>query len=341
MVAPRASAEETASRRLGVVGTLVWDTIHQRGGRREPVSEWGGIAYALGAASAALPDGWEVVPIVKVGRDLAEEALRFLRQVPRLRTEPGIRIVPEPNNRVELVYRDEHRRTERLQGGVPPWEWAELAPLVRDCDAVYVNFISGFEMELDTARALGATCASPTYADLHSLFLGVGRGGLRIPRALPAWREWLCCFDAVQMNEDEFDRLGREGGDSWKLAADVLGPELKLVAVTLGPRGAAYLASSGFRPDPGEWPGLRDRMAAPGPVRSGRVPVDGSGRKGDPTGSGDVWGATFFARLLAGLGLEEAMRDANHFAARNVGHMGARGLHHHLRGRLAPPGDRP
>ena len=334
---PASEGEET--RRLGVVGTLVWDTIHRRGGRTEPVSEWGGIAYALGAASVALPDGWEVVPLVKVGRDLAEEARRFLRGIPRLRPGPGVRVVPEPNNRVELVYRDEHRRTERLRGGVPPWEWTELAPLVRECDAVYVNFISGFEMELDTARALRSGYDGPTYADLHSLFLGVGREGVRVPRSLPAWREWLCCFDAVQMNEDEFERLGREGGDSWKLAADVVGPELKLVAVTLGPRGAAYVAAGGFRSDPETWSDLRRKMASPGPVRSGRVEIEGPERRGDPTGSGDVWGATFFARLLAGLDAEEAMRDANQFASRNVTHMGATGLHHHLSGRLAPPGE--
>lgn len=332
-------ADDGAASRLGVVGTLVWDTIHRRESGRETVSEWGGIAYALGAASAALPEGWEVVPIVKVGRDLAEEALRYLRGIPRLRTEPGVKVVPEPNNRVELHYRDEHRRTERLSGGVPPWEWAELAPLVRECDALYVNFISGFEMELDTARSLRSGYSGPTYADLHSLFLGVEEGGIRVPRALPSWREWLGSFDAVQMNEDEFDRLGRDAGDPWKLAAEVVGPELKLVVVTLGPRGAAYVASGCFEPDPGTWAGMRDRMAAPGPVRSERISPEGPEREGDPTGSGDVWGATLFARLLAGADLEAAVRRANRFGARNVSHRGARGLHHHLRGRLAPPED--
>ena len=37
--------------RLGVVGTLVWDTIHGPDGG-EAVNDWGGIAYSLAAWSA-------------------------------------------------------------------------------------------------------------------------------------------------------------------------------------------------------------------------------------------------------------------------------------------------
>ncbi len=55
-------------KRLGVIGTMVWDTIHQRDpGRSEPVEEWGGICYALSAFEATAPDGWELLPIIKVG----------------------------------------------------------------------------------------------------------------------------------------------------------------------------------------------------------------------------------------------------------------------------------
>lgn len=330
-----------APRCLGVLGTLVWDTIRARGGRRQPVEEWGGIAYALAGAAAALPPGWEVAPLVKVGRDLGEEGLRFLRRIPGVRCRDGVRVVPEPNNRVELLYQDRERRSERLSGGVPPWEWSELAPALAPCDALYVNFISGFEMELETARALRDGFRGPIYADLHSLFLSVGSRGLRVPRELPAQGEWLRCFDAVQMNEAEFDLLGRSWGDPWRLAADAVGPELKLICVTLGSRGAAYVAGAGFSSDPADWPGARERVAVPAPARSGKVDLDGAPVDGDPTGSGDVWGATFFARLLAGDGLEEAMSEANRLAARNVAHMGARGLHHHLSGRLAPGEESP
>lgn len=322
----------SATHTLGVIGTLVWDRIFDRDGRSEPVEEWGGIGYALAALAASLPERWKLLPIVKLGRDLAEEGRRFFREIPRL-DDAGVVVVPEPNNRVELRYESESRRCERLTGGVPPWTWPELAPLVQLCDALYVNFISGFEMELDTARALRTGYRGPSYADLHSLFLGVNHHGHRIPRSLEAWAAWLACFDAVQMNEDEFELLGATG-DPWRLAAGALGPELKLITVTLGPRGAAYVASAGFEPDPMRWrtgPGL----AVVGSARSGKVALADGPRTGDPTGCGDVWGATLFARLLAGDGLEDAMAEANRMAARNVEHRGARGLFRHLAGRLS------
>lgn len=322
--------------RLGVVGTLVWDTIVRDDRPGAVVEEWGGIAYALEALSAALPESWEILPLVKVGRDLSERALRFLREIPRVRVEPGTTVVPDPNNRVELRYEGEDRRSERLRGGVRPWLWPELAPLVRECDALYVNFISGFELELDTARALRAGYGGPTYADLHSLFLGLGAAGLRVPRELPLWHDWLRCFDAIQVNEDEFGLLGRAWGDPWGLAAASVGPELKLIAVTLGPRGAAYVAGPGAHADPRRWPETRHQLAAPGTSRSAQVPLMETPRRGDPTGCGDVWGATLFARLLAGDPLDAAMAAANRGAARNVEYRGAAGLHRHLRGGIVP-----
>ncbi|MEE8148583.1 MAG: carbohydrate kinase family protein [Longimicrobiales bacterium] len=330
---------ETGPKRLGVLGTLVWDTIRHRDGRSEPVEEWGGIAYALSALEAALPAEWEVVPIVKVGSDLSEAAWRFLRAFPRMDVETGVRIVPEPGNRVELIYSGNERRSERLTGGVPPWLWAELGPLVRTCDALYINFISGFEMEMDTARALRSAFPGPTYADLHSLFLGVARSGMRIPQELPSWGAWLRCFDAVQMNEEEFELLGRAMGDPWELASQIVGPELKLITVTLGPTGAGYVAGAGFDSDPARWPETRHRVAAPGPAHSGRALSETGELQGDPTGCGDVWGATFFARLLGGDERHTAMTHANRMASRNVEHRGASGLNRHLRGRLSARGD--
>ncbi len=322
-----------ARRTLGVVGTLVWDRILDRDGRAGPVEEWGGIAYALSALGAALPETWTVLPIIKVGRDLAEGAFRFLREIPRV-DPSAVVVVPEANNRVELRYTSTDRRTERLSGGVPPWSWPELAPVTDLCDALYVNFISGYEMGLPAARALRAGYGGPIYADLHSLFLGINPSGVRVPRALQAWADWLTCFDGAQMNEDEFTLLGGSSGDPWRLAADALGPELKLLTVTLGPRGAAYVAAADFTPDPDEWR-VRAPLTITGSARSARVPLDGLALEGDPTGCGDVWGATFFARLLAGDALEAAMKEANRLATRNVSHRGARGLFRHLGGRLS------
>lgn len=325
--------------RLGVVGTMVWDRIFARDVRSEPVEEWGGISYALSALQAVVPDEWEIVPIMKVGRDLRERAYDFLRDLPSLDLNEGIVLVDEPNNRVELRYQDAERRCERLTGGVPPWTWEELAPHLSNIDALYVNFISGFEMPLETAQRLRIGFHGPIYADLHSLMLGVDVTGMRVPKPLREWAEWVHCFDIVQVNEDELALLSHFWGDPWRFAAQAVGEELRLLVVTLGSRGAAYIASPSFQGNPLSWrrPGLHvnKQLSRPGAAASEKISAPEVPSSGDPTGCGDVWGATFFMRLLLGDDVRAAITEANRVAARNVQHRGATGLHQFLKGRIS------
>lgn len=163
---------------------------------------------------AALSEDWDIVPLVKVGRDLAGPAEAFLRTLSHRSPTARFLEVPTPNNRVVLRYHSAERRCERMSGGVPGWTWAELGPLVMDLDAVYVNFISGFEMCLGTASALRDGFAGPIYADLHSLLLGMGGDGLRSLQPLPEAPNWFRCFDVLQVNEDEMAQLSTDPSDS-------------------------------------------------------------------------------------------------------------------------------
>ena len=311
-------------KRLGVLGTMVWDTIVGRDPAEPPLEEWGGIGYALAALDAALPDGWEIVPLVKVGQDLAERAQTFLLDLGR--AVPGARFVEvqHPNPRVKLLYEAEGRRCEGLRGGVPPWTWPELGPMVADLDGLYVNFITGFEASLETMQALRQAFHRPLYGDLHSLSLGIKADGARFLHPLDKPLAWLRCFDVAQVNEDEMDQLGAE---PLALAARALEGGVRAVVVTLGPRGAAYVAS--------RTADLFGPSAGGGVVRSARVAADGGPLDGDPTGCGDVFGSTLVSGLLAGLGLEPAVAEANRMARRNVRYRGATGLQHFLRGGLA------
>lgn len=306
-------------RRLGVIGTFVWDVIHGRDLRDAPVEEWGGITYALSACDAALSDDWALVPLVKVGSDLAPQARQFLQTLRRIAPDAVPIEVPQRNNRVELRYFSDERRSEVLSGGVPGWSWAGLQPLLRDIDALYINLISGFELDLETAQLIRQHFKGPIYCDLHSLTLGLEPSGLRTWRPLPEVAAWCACFDQIQVNEDEVAMLAP---DPLALAATALSAGVRSLFVTLGKRGVVYFEDAG----------------AGRPLRTALVPasearVQGAG---DPTGCGDVWGATYFSRSVAGDTLSEAMRAACDAAARNVEHRGATGLAHHLRGELHP-----
>lgn len=308
---------------------MVWDTIWRESDVRSPVEEWGGIAYALAAAGADPRDSL-IRPILKLGRDLAERGALFLNELSVIETDEAIRVVEETNPRVELRYEADARRCERLTGGVPPWTWGELAPRVRGCDALYVNFITGSELDLAVAKELRRCFDGPIYADIHSLMLVTGPQGERRPRPLAHWSEWLSCFDAVQLNEGELKTLSAHWGDPWAFAAHVVGRDTRLLFVTLGPRGAAYVMTPDAIPL-GAAP--RGRLERPDAIRTGRVAVE-EVEDGDPTGCGDVWGITVFRALLRGEDVEDAMRLGNAAASRNVRHRGASGLNCFLRGEI-------
>jgi len=100
-------------RRLGVIGSMVWDTIHGRDAARRR-EEWGGIAYALAALDAALPDYWQIVSAHQVVRDLvgAPQANRCLSGLRRTVARARFIEVPEPNNRVHAPLESSERRCE-------------------------------------------------------------------------------------------------------------------------------------------------------------------------------------------------------------------------------------
>jgi sugar/nucleoside kinase (ribokinase family) len=307
---------------------MVWDTIHGRGDRAGPVEEWGGIAYALAALEVSLPPEWAMVPLIKVGRDLAVRANGFLTTLTRRSSAARFIEVPELNNRVTIRYESAERRAECLSGGVPPWQWEELGPLVRDVDAIYVNFISGFEMTLDTARALRRGFDGPIYADLHSLLLGVASDGTRVPQRLANVAQWFQCFDAIQMNEDEMALIG---DDPVSVAATAMHHGVGLLIVTLGERGAVYFTTSGFD----FLRSRQQRSSDPQPITTERL-APAPTEVLDPTGCGDVFGGAMVGSLVGRTPPVAAVRTANALAARNVRYRGASHLHLHLRGEIIP-----
>lgn len=293
-------------KRLGVLGTLVRDTIHLPGMGR-PARAWGGIAYALAAFDHVLSPGWTVVPVIKTGNDTADRALPYLRSFAAICDMRFVRVVPEPGNRVELTYTTQADRFEVLTGGVPGWLPGELDEVLATLDALYVNFISGVELDLSGAVTVRDKLHGPSYADLHSLFLDIESDGRRSPRYLPSSGRWAGCFDTVQMNENEFELFVRGAPDPWPVAEKAMAGRLGTIVVTRGADGAEIMT--------------RGRGGAPSARET--VPVASGPAAGDPTGCGDIWGATFFASVLGGAAPGPASRRANRMARGKVGCTGA------------------
>jgi len=317
--------------RIGVIGSMVWDIIYTPQ-RPTAVEEWGGISYALSGLDAALPTGWEIFPIIKVGSDLAPRAAQFLASLKRAASDARFIEVPYPNNRVELRYHDDERRSELMRGGVPGWNWLGLKPVLESAklDALYINFLSGWELDLEVTRLIRQHFKGPIYCDLHMLAWAVQPSGLRTLRPIPNVAEWCSCFDFLQVNEDEMSMLAP---DPMALAATALANGVRSLVVTLSKRGAVFFAPPDFQRI-GDMRRPRPLGATVGPLRTALVPADRVVSGGDPTGCGDVWGATYFSRLLDGDCVEDAIVAAHRAAARNVEYRGATGLANHLRGTI-------
>lgn len=321
-------------RRIGVIGTFIWDVIHGRHHNAAPVEEWGGITYSLSGLDAALPSDWEIVPILKVGSDLAQRATEYVHGLKRIAPDAALIEVPYANNRVELRYTSDERRTELATGGVPGWSWIGLKPVLdaAKLDALYINFLSGWELDLETALVLRSYFKGPIYCDFHMKVTTIAPSGLRVLEPIPNVGEWCGCFDFLQVNEDEMSMMAP---DPMALAATAIARGVRCLAVTLASKGAVYFAGPGFN-------GIDDlRRERPfgterGPLSTALVPAEiTSHSSGDPTGCGDVWGATLFSRLLAGDKLVSAISDAHRAAGRNFQHRGATGLAPFLRGELS------
>lgn len=300
-----------ARRRLGVLGTLVLDSV-VRPGRPPATGLWGGVAYSLAAFDHVLGPDWRLVPLIALGADVAEAGRRCLARLSPSADLSRLRARSGRNNRVELRLAPDGSRTERLSGGMPGWTAGEIAGELAGLDALYVNFVSGTEASLAGARRVRDDFGGPAYADLHSLFLSVESDGARVPRLVAEAPDVAACFDYVQMNEEEFALFRRSSEGASAAPAG----RTKLLAVTLGPEGADLRAAGAV---------AKRVTGEPGPPDA------------DPVGCGDVWGAAFFARLLGGAAPRRAAAEAHAVAACNLACSGALAL----KARLAAAGPEP
>ena len=120
---------------------------------------------------------WEVVPVIKVGADLARRARDYLSTLHRLAPDAALVEVAAPNNRVELRYQSAERRSEVLTGGVPPWTWIGLVPLApRSGRALRQLHQWPRDGPRRRCSLLRQHFRGPIYCDLHSLLLAVRAG---------------------------------------------------------------------------------------------------------------------------------------------------------------------
>jgi sugar/nucleoside kinase (ribokinase family) len=286
--------------RIAVIGTINKDTIHLPSG--ETRHSYGGLLYSIISLAQILKEDDQIYPILNLGRDCQEDVLRIIARYSNIKTE-HIRIVDAKNNHCHLFYHDRDRKSEILEGGVPPLRYQDVKA-AHACDLVMVNFISGCDVGLRALEKFRAEYIGPIYMDIHSLTLGLRANGERYLRKPANWQRYTAIADYLQMNSEEYELLTGFGPKALTLKVFHGWRKRRTLIVTMGREGAlvGYKMQSGAKYDFISAPKIKQAV--------------------DTTGCGDVFGAAFAAMILEEYSPEKAVRFANLQASRKCRYSG-------------------
>lgn len=296
--------------RLTVIGTITKDTITFPNGKVK--KSFGGILYNILPFALLTPQNMVISPVCNLGSDICKKVFSYLKRFDNIDLS-GISIVKKKNNHVHLFYDRRWHKKEILNNLVPQIEFSQIEPYLNS-DCLLINFISGFDIDLNTMRKIKKKSDSRIFMDVHSLILGIKKNGQRFFKVPDLWREYLKIADIVQMNFKEMQIISgsylKSKNDLKGFAQTILnlGPDILLV--TCGRKGALLYYKIGKK--------IVSYRVSASPVRDFV----------DPTGCGDVFSSGFllsylktndpelsceYANFLAGMkssfsGIEEFLR---------------------------------
>jgi sugar/nucleoside kinase (ribokinase family) len=233
--------------KLTIIGTITRDTITFPDGKKS--ESLGGIIYNILPLAYLAPAGLSIAPVCNLGADIYDRVLSHLKKFKNIDTS-GISRVNANNNHVHLRYDKKWNQSESLENLVPKITLAQIRPFLKS-DYILINFISGFDLDLDVLKKIRAKTKARIFMDVHSLVLGIRKNGERFYKAPCQWKEYLAAADIVQMNLKEMQTLAGKRfnpvRDLAKFARGILslGPEIFIL--TRGSEGSAVYHRRGNR----------------------------------------------------------------------------------------------
>ncbi|MDZ7264336.1 MAG: hypothetical protein ONB16_07115, partial [candidate division KSB1 bacterium] len=169
--------------KIGVIGTFINDHIILATG--EELKSFGGIFYTISMLANLLSNEDEIYPVCYLGADIYEPIIARLNAYKNIRLA-GICKIDQPNTAVDLRYRNAEQRDEILTHRLPPLTH-DLLGKIEGMDVWLLNFITGFEMNLETCQRFCRQQTAMVYMDFHSLSLGIDDRGRRYHRYRSDW----------------------------------------------------------------------------------------------------------------------------------------------------------
>jgi sugar/nucleoside kinase (ribokinase family) len=190
---------------ITVIGTINKDTIIFPDKTRE--ESFGGILFNILALSHLGERDVRIFPVCNLGYDVYDQVMEYLKKCKNVEIS-GIRKVNKKNNHAFLIYDEKNERKEVLRNSVPQISLSQIKPYLKS-DMLLINFISGFDLSLDTLQKIRKDSFALVFMDLHSFLLGIRENGQRFFRASKDWRKWVGQADILQMNFSEFSILAK------------------------------------------------------------------------------------------------------------------------------------
>lgn len=159
------------------------------------------------------------------------------------------------------------------------------------CDGIYINMITGTELNPDDVRKIKSAYKCPVYLDIHSLARSIDSSNNRIFAPIPEAEKWIAVADFIQGNENEMEMLtGRKQPGE---AIDYLTERGVTLALLTGAGSGVAL---GFR--------RNERLT----LHISGTPVKKA--PGSCVGCGDIFGASFFYTFLKTKNISRALSVA-------------------------------
>jgi sugar/nucleoside kinase (ribokinase family) len=304
--------------RIGIIGQpCIDEIIHAANPSAVPKQALGGVLYSYAAMERLMRENGSkndsMVPLTWLSKQDRSFLESLLDKFTHLERSAGLWPTESQTNRVQLVYQENGERTEHCPHILPSLTDDQLTPaLLESLDGLFVNMISGFDVDIDTLEtALHGAAKKPyVHIDIHALVLGslserddrAPFGGGREPRGVKEWKRWLAVADSVQMNELEArwfaDPDIRSEPELLKyILLSNQFPKLRYLILTRAERGATLF----------DFENEMVYNATPPSVEAVET-----------TGSGDVFGSAFVFSILSDTRPEEALQKAVEMASWNT-----------------------
>ena len=298
---------------ITIIGHLCIDEIHAPiNPGADPVKHerFGGIYYTLMTLASIASPKDKIQPVFGVGERDFEGLIEAVKHLANVETD-GIFKIKGETNRVHLFYeRTNENRIECSNHIAEPIPFPKIKPFL-DTDGILINMVSGSDITLETLDKIRMTvrdARTPMHFDFHSLTMGIDQDYKRFRRPLTDWRRWCFMMNCIQMSEEEMTGLTAEKFDEQTLINHLMPLMVTALIITRGDRGVTTILQENKRLT------RHDHAAA------------SFGQVVDTVGCGDVFGAAFFSRFIAGKNYLQATEYANQVAGLKATFNGTEGI---------------